>query len=122
MVGIGGPYSGGYALGHAIGGLKIDIEFTVVGVTERYGAVSISTAPLAGSFVVQYIFRCKMHGNDIFFFDDFDRGGSMDEGHGKENINSKKAPVDYGTAVAIDNGKLSSSSMFLMRKLVELFF
>ena len=121
MVGIGGPYGGGYALGHTIGGLKIDIEFTVVGVTERYGAVSISTAPLAGSFVVQYIFRCKMHGNDIFFFDDFDRGGSMDEGHGKESINSKKVTVDFGTAAAFENGKLSSSSMFLMRKSAKFF-
>ena len=93
MVGIGGPYGGGYALGYAISGLKIDIEFTVVGVTERYSAVGIGTAPLAGSFVVQHIFRCKTHGGNIFFFYDFDRGGSMDEGHGEENINSKKATV-----------------------------
>ena len=106
MVGIGGPYGGGYALGHAIGGLKIDTEFTVVGVTERYGAVSIGTAPLAGSFVVQHISRCKMHGGGVFFFDDFDRRGSMNEGHGKENINSKKVTVDYGTAAAFEKGKV----------------
>ena len=79
VVGIGGPYGGSYALGVPVGGLEIDVEFTVVGVAEGYGPVSIDPAALAGRFVGQHILGGEVHAAELFFLDNFDGGGGVRE-------------------------------------------
>ena len=69
MVGIGGPHGGSYALGVPVGGLEIDVEFTVVGVAEGYGPVSTDPAALrwraASSGSTSSVAKCMLPSSSL---------------------------------------------------------